>query len=99
MPWASGRSRLGAARTPRRARRPRRRQLLRGYCRLVQRELVGLLHESVADNRAVDRVGMDPHRGFDKAIGIGPVGWVAPGHLVVVEDEREVPGPEVGGQL
>ena len=76
-----------------------RRQSLPGNCRLIQCELVGLLHESVADNRPVDRVSMDPHRGFDKAIWIVPVGWVAPGHLVVVEDVREVPGPEGAGQL
>src|SRR6185312_8003214 len=76
-----------------------RRQSLPGNCCLVERELVGLLREGVADNRPVDRASTDPHRGFDKAVWIGPVGWVAPGHLVVVEDVREVPGPEVGGQL
>ena len=90
---------LGAARTPRRARRPRGGSRYPGTAAWYMCELVALLHESVADNRPVDRAGMDPHRGFDKAIWLGPVGWVAPGHLVVVEDVREVPGPEGAGQL
>src|SRR6476469_7736824 len=69
-----------------------------GHCRLVQGELVALLGESVPDNRPVDRAGTDPHRSFDEAIRIGPVGWVTPGHLVVVEDVGQVPGSEGAGQ-
>src|SRR3954447_24549993 len=75
------------------------RQALSRNLRLVQGELVGLLREGVADNRPVDRASTDPRPGFDKAIRIGSVRWVAPRHLVVVEDIREVPGPEGAGQF
>jgi hypothetical protein len=59
---------------------------LPGNRRLVERELVALLREGVADDRPVDRASPDPHRGFGKGIWIVPVRRVAPGHLVVVED-------------